>query len=205
MWSSLLETWTLTLTSHTLQALILVEWPLHQECAVVMKIRFKQSLLRESFGWILLNLEFICVIGTVLTYLEKWGERVPKFNKSMREKEKRWERENAWISVMWLPKFLLPDQPAQVCVCVCSKCEVLKLEIQLWQCHCRNRGRKKNLWQLWQSHCRKWEEEKKVVAEIWGGIKKKVLRSQYFYNIFTINHKWLVISSNLNLTLRLLF
>ena len=25
-------------------------------------------------------------------------------------------------------------------------------------------------------------EKKIVVAEIWGGIKKKVLRSQYFYN-----------------------
>ena len=45
-----------------------------------------------------------------------------------------------------------------------------------------------------------------MVTEIWGGIKKKMLRSQYFYNIFTTNHRWLVIiSSNLNLTLRLLF
>ena len=36
--------------------------------------------------------------------------------------------------------------------------------------------------------------------------KKKVLCPQYFYNIFTTNHKWLVvISSNLNLTLKLLF
>ena len=167
MWSFFLKTWTLTLTSHTPQVLILVEWLLHQGCAVVMKIRFKQSLSRESFGWILLNLKFICVVGTLSTYLGKRGERVnfgtplPKFNKSMREKEKRWERENAWISVMWLPKFLLPDQPAQVCVCARSKCEVLKPEIQLWQCHCRNRGRKKNLWQLWQSHCWKWEGEKK--------------------------------------------
>ena len=49
--------------------------------------------------------------------------------------------------------------------------------------------------------------KKNLVAEIWGGIlKKNVLRSQYFYNIFTTNHKLLVIiSSNLNLTLRLLF
>ena len=45
-----------------------------------------------------------------------------------------------------------------------------------------------------------------MVAEVWGGIKKKMLRPQYFYNIFTTNHSWLVIiSSNLNLTLRLLF
>ena len=35
---------------------------------------------------------------------------------------------------------------------------------------------------LWQCHCRKWEEKKIVVAEIWEGIKKKVLRPQYFYN-----------------------
>ena len=45
--------------------------------------------------------------------------------------------------------------------------------------------------------------KKIVVAEIWGGIKKKEC---YVYNIFTTNHMWLVIiSSNLNLTLRLLF
>ena len=33
-----------------------------------------------------------------------------------------------------------------------------------------------------------------------------MLRLQYFYNIFTTNHRWLVvIGSNLKLTLRLLF
>ena len=32
--------------------------------------------------------------------------------------------------------------------------------------------------------------KKKAIAEIWGGIKKKkVLRSQYFYNIFITNHR----------------
>ena len=35
-----------------------------------------------------------------------------------------------------------------------------------------------------------------MVAEIWGGIIKKMLRPQYFYNIFTINHTWLVIISS---------
>ena len=35
MWSSLLETWTLALTLHISQALIFVEWPSHQWCAVV--------------------------------------------------------------------------------------------------------------------------------------------------------------------------
>ena len=49
-------------------------------------------------------------------------------------------------------------------------------------------------------------EKKIVVAEIWGGIKKKSVTFTIFVNIFTTNHKWLVIiSSNLNLILRLLF
>ena len=49
-------------------------------------------------------------------------------------------------------------------------------------------GKKK--WQLWQCHCRKWEEKKIVVAEITcEKLKKKVLRLQYFYNIFTTNHR----------------
>ena len=48
--------------------------------------------------------------------------------------------------------------------------------------------------------------EKKSGSEIWGRVKKKVSCPKYIYNIFTINHMWLVIiSSNLNLTLRLLF
>ena len=35
VWNSLLEIWTLALTPHIPQALILVEWPPHQGCAVV--------------------------------------------------------------------------------------------------------------------------------------------------------------------------
>ena len=31
--------------------------------------------------------------------------------------------------------------------------------------------------------------KKNVVAEIWEEILKKVLRSQYFYNTFTTNHR----------------
>ena len=43
-------------------------------------------------------------------------------------------------------------------------------------------------------------KKKIMVVEIWRGIKKKMLHLQYFYNIFTTNHRWLVIiSSNLNL------
>ena len=32
-------------------------------------------------------------------------------------------------------------------------------------------------------------KKKIVVTEIWEGIKKKVLRLQYFYNIFTTNYR----------------
>ena len=60
----------------------------------------------ESFGWVLLNLEFICIIGVVPTYLGKWGKRVNFSNgvaeiqqKYEREKEKAGERK-FWISVI---------------------------------------------------------------------------------------------------------
>ena len=46
----------------------------------------------ESFGWILLNLEFICVIGTVTTYLGKWGKRV-NFGNGVAEIQQKYERE----------------------------------------------------------------------------------------------------------------
>ena len=73
---------------------------------------------------------------------------------------------------------------------------------QLWQCHCRNRE-KKNLWQLWQCHCWKWEEKKNSGCR---NLERNSKNKCYVHNIFTTNHMWLVIiSSNLNLTLRLLF
>ena len=88
----------------------------------------------ESFGWILLNLEFICVMGTVPSYLGNWGKRV-NFGNGVaeiltkvweREREKKWEREKVgerkfWISVISLPKFLLLKRVNQVGV-KCSKC-----------------------------------------------------------------------------------
>ena len=52
-------------------------------------------------------------------------------------------------------------------------------------------GKKKILWQLWQCHCRKWEGKKNSGCwnHMWGIRKKKVLRLQYFYNIFITNHR----------------
>ena len=48
-------------------------------------------------------------------------------------------------------------------------------------------GNKKKKQQLWQWHCRKWEEKnnnKIMVAEIWGGIKKKNATSTIFLQHF---------------------
>ena len=62
----------------------------------------------------MLNLKFIYVIGTVLSYLENWRKRV-NFGNSVVEIQQKYEREREkvgerkfWISVITLPKFLLP-------------------------------------------------------------------------------------------------
>ena len=46
----------------------------------------------ESFGLILLNSKFICVIGTVPTYLGNWGEKV-NFGNTVAEIQQMYERE----------------------------------------------------------------------------------------------------------------
>ena len=67
----------------------------------------------ESFGWILLNSKFICVIGTVPSYLGNWEKRV-NFGNGVAKIQQKYERERKkaeerkfWISVITLPKFLL--------------------------------------------------------------------------------------------------
>ena len=127
----------------------------------------------------MLNSEFICVIGTVPSYLGNWGKRV-NFGNSVAEIQQKYERKREkmgerkfWISIITLPKFLLAAN-------------------QLWQCHCRKRG-KKNFVAIVAMPLPKMggkKNKKIMVAEIWGGIKKKMLRPQYFYNIFTTNHRW---------------
>ena len=111
----------------------------------------------------MLNLEFICVIGTILTYLGKWGKRVNFGNgvakiqqKYEREREKAGERK-FWISVMWLPKFLLPKPAAHA-----------QKRNQLWQCHWRDRGRKKKI--CGNAIAENGRGKKIVVAKIWGWI-----------------------------------
>ena len=63
----------------------------------------------------MLNSKFICIIGTVPTYLGKWRKRV-NFDNGVTKIQQKYEREREkvgerkfWISVMWLPKFLLPE------------------------------------------------------------------------------------------------
>ena len=46
----------------------------------------------ESFGWILLNPEFIYVIGTVSSYLGNWGKRV-NFGNGVAKIQQKYERE----------------------------------------------------------------------------------------------------------------
>ena len=60
-------------------------------------------------------------------------------------------------------------------------------ENQMWQWHCRNRKKKLAIVAM---PLPKMEGKKIVVAEITcEELKKKVVRLQYFYNIFTTNHR----------------
>ena len=88
-------------------------------------------LLSESFGWILLNSEFICVIGTIPSYLGNWGKRV-NFGNGVVEIQQKYEREREkvrerkfWISVMWLLKFLLP----KLAICAQKKKSIVAMPL----------------------------------------------------------------------------
>ena len=71
--------------------------------------------VKFEYGLILLNLEFICVIGTVPSYLGNWEKRV-NFGNGVAEIQQKYERERKkvgerkfWISVITLLKFLLTE------------------------------------------------------------------------------------------------
>ena len=130
---------------------------------------------------------------------------LPKFKKSRREKEKKLERERRGISAKLLLKFLCPNSCSSPCV-LCAQVWSAKKKKQLRQCHCRNREKKrkfffgncgngiaenggKKLNGIVAMSLPKMRGKKNVVAEIWKEILKKVLRSQYFYNAFTTNHR----------------
>ena len=71
--------------------------------------------VKFEYGWILLNLEFVCVISTVPSYLGNWKKRV-NFGNGVAEIQQKYERERKkvgerkfWISVITLLKFLLTE------------------------------------------------------------------------------------------------
>ena len=122
----------------------------------------------ESLGRILLNLEFICIINTVSSYLRNWEKRVNFDNdiveiqqKYKRKREKVGERK-FWISVITLLKFLLTETNCGNAIAeigekkFCGNCGNAIAE----------NGRKK-----------KWLPKSRDELK-----KKKKLRTQYFYN-----------------------
>ena len=129
----------------------------------------------------MLNSEFICIIVTDQSYLGNWGKRV-NFSNGVAEIQQKYERQREkvgerkfWISTMTSQKFLLPKPADRETNCGNAIAEIGK----------------KNLWQLWQCHCWKWEEKKIVVVKITCEELKK--KKCYVYNIFTTNHRWLVL------------
>ena len=89
--------------------------------------------------------EFIGVIGTVQSYLEKWEKRL-NFGNGVAEVARKSirEREN-WISVMRLPKFLS---------CLSSAREwIVAIKFPKM-----GGGKKK---ELWQPSCQKWRKKKR--------------------------------------------
>ena len=87
---------------------------------------------KESFGWILLNSKFICVIGTVPTYLGNWGEKV-NFDNSVAEIQQKYEREREKVEERECMNFGngITEIPATRSACpsvcaMCSKWDVLK-------------------------------------------------------------------------------
>ena len=87
-------------------------WILAEKWKSAAKKKAQRVRQLESFGWILLNLKFISVIGTVPTYLVKWEKRV-NFGNGVAEIQQKYKRERGkvrerkfWILAM-LPKFLL--------------------------------------------------------------------------------------------------
>ena len=150
-------------------------------------------------------MKLICVIGTVQIYLRFWGERL-NFDITVAEiQPKVWERRRKWWRAKILnfgngdTEFPVPNFAAWVCM------ECLKWkEKKNWQTNCGNAiaeiGGKKFV-TIVAMALPKMGGKKNVVRNL-GRVKKKC----YVHNIFTINHIWLVIiSSNLNLTLRLFF
>ena len=81
----------------------------------------------ESFGWILLNLEFICIMGTVLSYLGNWGKRMNFGNSVAEILTKVWERKrkSGREKILNFGNVITEIPAAQTCWP--SRCEVLEV------------------------------------------------------------------------------
>ena len=81
----------------------------------------------ELFGWILLNLKFIYVIGIVLTYLREWGERV-NISNTIAEIQQKYEREREKVGERECMNFgnVITEIPAvrSACPSVCAVCSM---------------------------------------------------------------------------------
>ena len=105
--------------------------------------------------------------------------------KIRREKDKKVEREKRGISTTLLPKFLCPNSahPVQ------RKKQLQQKKILVIVAMALPKMRKKIEWNYGNVIAENGRKKKKFVAEIWEEILKKMLRSQYFYNTFTTNHR----------------
>ena len=99
---------------------------------------FKNTVIMKSFGLILQNLNFICIIGTVKSYLGLWGKRV-NFGITIAEiQQKVWERRRKRGREKMLNfgnvniKIPLPGYE------VCVECPKWKEKKILWQTNCGN-------------------------------------------------------------------
>ena len=71
---------------------------------------------KKSFGWILLNLEFICFIGTVPSYLGNWGNKM-NFSNGVAEIQQKYEREIEKMGekILNFDNYITEIPAAQIC------------------------------------------------------------------------------------------
>ena len=75
----------------------------------------------------MLNLKFICIIGTILTYLGEWGERV-NFGYSITKIQQKYEREREKVGERECMNFgnVITEIPTvrSACPSVCAVCSM---------------------------------------------------------------------------------
>ena len=122
------------------------------------------------------NLKLIDVIGIVSSYLIIWEKRRNCGN-TIAEIQQKLEREIFYFRQWYYCNSFCPF----CCPGGCSKCEYAQ-------------GKLNDVGKFFFGNDIA-ENGKKKCYEIYERVKKKLSRPQYFYNIFTINHTWLVIIS----------